>query len=92
MSWARSRPNGQAAAGKYKTPEHRALRRDLLAAFTPGDPCAFCGTPMWGPAAAIHLGHQDDGVRYRGLEHAACNVRDGARRGRARQDVTRLQW
>lgn len=29
---------------------------------------------------------------YRGLALGACNVRGGARRGRARQDSTRLCW
>jgi hypothetical protein len=38
---------------------------------------------MWGPPRAIHLGHNDDRTAYTGLEHASCNLRDGAKRGNA---------
>src|SRR6516165_6446470 len=61
--------------------EHQQLRRVLMAAWLPGDPCSRCGQPMWGPPQAIHLGHTDDKTAYRGLEHAHCNTSDGARRG-----------
>lgn len=42
----------------------------------------------------LHAGHDDSGTRYDGPQHNACNVRDGARRGRARQDDTQshLDW
>lgn len=37
-------------------------------------------------------GHDDAGTTYIGPVHMRCNVRDGARRARARQDVTTLRW
>lgn len=42
----------------------------------------------------LHLGHNDDGVTYAGPQHNACNVRDGAKRGRARQGpgAPRRRW
>lgn len=59
---------------------HRALRKRLIAQWRPGDPCARCGLPMYGPAAMIDLGHTEDRTGYVGLEHRACNRRDGASR------------
>lgn len=68
----------------YGTP-HQALRAQLLARWRPGDPCARCGRPMWGPASKIDLGHDHVRGGYAGLEHSACNRRDGAvRQNRAR--------
>ena len=92
MSWQRSRPAGKGTAAKYRSREHAQARAALLAAFTPGDPCCLCGRPMWGPTSALHADHTPDGTGYRGLAHAACNRRDGARRGRARQTSSRLRW
>lgn len=65
---------------------HVALRKRLLAAWTPGQPCARCGQPMlyrWllmpdgRKVSAIDLGHLDGKTGYAGLEHRACNRRDG---------------
>jgi hypothetical protein len=65
---------------------HQRLLRTLLARWRPGDPCARCGQPMlqrWTVnadgrrASAIELGHTDDRRGYTGLEHRACNRRDG---------------
>lgn len=65
---------------------HVALRARLLAAWKPGQPCARCGQPMWHRwtmdaagkrVSAIDLGHADDRRGYTGLEHRACNRRDG---------------
>lgn len=61
--------------------QHQQARTAYLANWQPGDPCARCGQPMWGPATEIHLGHTDDRTGYIGLEHAACNTADGAKRG-----------
>jgi hypothetical protein len=68
---------------------HTRLRRQLLARWKPGDPCARCGRPMlyrWmldargRKVSAIDLGHVDgDKTRYTGLEHVACNRGAGAR-------------
>lgn len=87
MPWAK-RP----ANPKYHTPEHKAARAALLAAFTPGDPCCLCGHPMYPPTSALHADHNPNGRGYRGLAHRTCNVRDGSKRARARQDATRLTW
>jgi len=68
---------------------HQALRARLLAAWKPGQPCARCGQPMWHRwkldqygrrVTALHLGHTDDRRGYTGLEHRACNRRDGQRK------------
>ena|SRR5215471_933994 len=69
---------------------HQKLAAAALAVWQPGDPCTRCGLPMWQrwtitptgrKVSAIHLGHTDDRTGYRGLEHARCNVSDGATRG-----------
>lgn len=60
--------------------QHQALRRQLLDAFQPGQPCARCGQPIRAKADA-QLGHDDhDRSRYRGLEHVACNEATSGRR------------
>lgn len=68
---------------------HVALRNRLLAAWRPGQPCARCGQPMlyrWTldsagrRVSAIDLGHDDQRTGYTGLEHRACNRRDGQRK------------
>ena len=64
---------------------HQQLRKALIAAWTPGDPCSRCGQPMWGPPRRIHLGHNDDKTAYCGLEHERCNTSDGATRGNAQR-------
>ncbi len=83
---------------------HRKARNQLLKRYRPGDPCCLCGHPMWpkadGSTSHLHADHEPDTDRYRGLAHGEpcqdcgrrCNQRDGAKRGRSRQDVTRLQW
>lgn len=73
---------GTAATRGYGTP-HATERKRRLANWRPGDPCARCGQPMWGPSDRIDLGHTDDRTGYIGLEHAECNRADGARRGNA---------
>ena len=76
----RTRVQAPSSARGYGT-EHRKLRAALIAAWVPGDPCARCGQPMWGPPSRIHLGHSDDRTTWTGLEHASCNTSDGATRG-----------
>lgn len=71
----------------YRTTTHKKARAALLAAFQPGDPCCLCGKPMYPPTRLLHADHWPNSDQYRGLAHARCNVRDGARRGRARQDA-----
>lgn len=66
--------------------QHQKLRRQLLARWRPGDPCARCGQPMlyrWlvypdgRRVSAIDLGHTDDRRGWTGLEHMRCNRRAG---------------
>ncbi|MCP2339179.1 hypothetical protein [Actinomadura rupiterrae] len=77
----RSTDPGSTTARGYGT-AHQTLRRQLLAdlAACPGQPCTRCGHPMY-PDQALHLDHEDDRSGYRGLAHAACNVRAGAIKG-----------
>lgn len=51
---------------------HQRRRRDEIAAFRPGQPCARCGQPI-ARAEDADLGHNDGQDGYRGLEHARCN-------------------
>jgi hypothetical protein len=37
---------------------------------------------MW-PHEDLELDHTEDRTGYRGIAHASCNARDGARRGNA---------
>jgi DNA-directed RNA polymerase subunit RPC12/RpoP len=61
---------------------HQALRRQLLAAFIPGQPCARCGKPITSKNDA-QLGHVDeDRSRHRGLEHTQCNEATAGRKSR----------
>lgn len=53
--------------------------------------CALCGD-LIEPGSEWHLDHTPDRQRYRGPAHAHCNRTDGAKRGRARQDTTKLTW
>lgn len=96
MGWEDKGP-----AAIYRTPEHRAARAALVQAHEPGDPCCLCGHPMWDEVRYLHADHEPGTDQYRGLAHGTkpcqdcgikCNVVDGARRGRARQEVTDLDW
>jgi hypothetical protein len=69
--------------------QHRKLRAALIAQWVPGDPCARCGQPMWGPPSKIHLGHTDDRTAWTGLEHERCNIRDAAVRGAIRSNASK---
>lgn len=99
MPWAQRR--GSRAI--YQTPAHKKARAAMVAAFQPGDPCCLCGHGMYGPTRNLHADHAPGTDRYRGLAHGLtpcqdcgkrCNVSDGAKRGRARQDArtTQLRW
>lgn len=52
--------------------EHVRRRRQALAAWQDGDPCARCGGPMH-HGEPVHLDHTDDRTGYLGLSHASCN-------------------
>ena len=63
--------------------EHQAVRRGLLAAYEPTDPCWRCGFPLGPDPRALDCGHRDDGPGWAGLEHAKCSRAAGARKGNA---------
>ena len=86
----------QATDPKYKTTEHRTLRAHYVRQIKAGhalectaNVCVFDRAPIVNPNGrdpdGLHLGHADNGVDYAGPQHNLCNVRDGARRARAKQ-------
>lgn len=95
MPWAKGRPSNPV----YYTREYRAAKAAAVKAFRQGDPCWHCGRAMYAERpSSLHLEHSGSPATRdftaRGLTHPGCNVRDGARRGRARQNVqvTALRW
>lgn len=87
----------------YRTAAHRRYRASLVAQLKrdgyltcTAAVCLFDTRDITNPNGrdrdGLHAGHNDAGTAYDGPQHAACNVRDGAVRGRARQDVTDLTW
>ena len=81
---------------KYRTREHKAYRARLVAQLrrdghlicTAAEcvmPSRLITNPNGRARDGLHAGHDDSGTRYDGPQHNACNVRDGAVRGRARQ-------
>ena len=86
------------SAQKYRTPTHRRYRERLVAqlkrdGFLPctAKVCVFPTREITNPNGrardGLHAGHNDAGTEYDGPQHNACNVKDGARRARARQTV-----
>lgn len=70
--------------------DHQAVRRALLAVYSPADPCWRCRFPLGPYPSLLDLGHDDDNpALYRGLEHAKCNRRAGAAKGNARRRARR---
>lgn len=93
MTWDRS--NG--TDPKYRTPEHRRYRAGLVAQLKrdgylicTADVCVFNSRDITNPNGrdrdGLHAGHNDAGTEYVGPQHNACNVKDGARRARAKQN------
>jgi hypothetical protein len=68
------------AEKKYRW-RHQKMREALLPAAY-GMPCPFCGGLML-PGQSLDLDHMPGQESYRGMAHAKCNRRDGARRGNA---------
>lgn len=68
---------------------HQRKRSELLP-LAYGTPCHLCGAIMQ-EGDDLHLDHSEDRTGYRGMAHASCNVRDGARRGAAAQRRKRLE-
>ena len=88
---------------KYRTREHREYRARLVAqlkrdgwltctAKTCVMPTRQITNPNGRARDGLHAGHADNGVDYDGPQHAACNVKDGARRARKLQTTTALRW
>ena len=103
MSWDGTRGP---TSPKYRSREHRQYRAGLVAqlkrdgylictAKTCVMPSRVITNPNGRARDGLHAGHDDSGTRYDGPQHNACNVRDGAVRGRARQlpsTATTLRW
>ncbi len=98
MAWPRT--NG--AHPKYRTREHRTKRAALAAQLKAqgyltcsAKVCLFPSRVITNPNGramdGLHLGHEDDGVTYRGPEHAQCNREDGAQRARQRRAKLNIQ-
>jgi hypothetical protein len=78
---ARNRRRGSTTQRGYGD-EHQRLRAQLIATYSPDDPCARCSEPLGDDPDVLDLGHIDgDPTRYSGLEHRECNR---ARRPRSR--------
>lgn len=92
MPWSRSRPptdqRGYGAAHvKARAAYMAQLERDGVGV------CCIGGEPIYPSMGRnLHLDHTPDRTGYRGLACARHNRSDGAKRGRARQDSTRLAW
>lgn len=83
MPWDNARPKPNRA--KYGT-AHKRLRAAINKRMQAGEIfcCWRCGIRLH-PGPDWHLGHDDTGTRYLGPECVPCNIRDGARRARAKQ-------
>lgn len=64
---------------------HSRARRDAIAAWEDGDPCARCAAPMY-HGEPVDLDHTDDRTGYLGLSHRACNRSSTGRLLQARHD------
>ena len=90
MPWSSHRPPpDKRGYGK----EHRAARARAIAELERAGVgiCCIGGEPIY-PGQPLHLDHTPDRQSYRGLACARHNRSDGAKRGRARQNVTTLRW
>jgi hypothetical protein len=86
MPWSSSRPKGSTRGYGYGHAKARAAYMAQLERDGAGV-CCICGRTIT-PGMDLHLDHSPDRQTYRGLAHAVCNRRDGAKRGRDRQTVT----
>lgn len=98
MPWSTSRPNGTKTADKYRTPEHRAMRKTYAAQLerdghlTCAQPVCVEPTRTIRPDTPWAAGHDDAGTHYIGPVHRTCNQSAAAVAARARQDATTLTW
>jgi hypothetical protein len=77
-------PKAPAAQRGYGKAHRIARQRWAVIVDAGAATCCLCG---WGidPGSKWHLDNTPDRTGYRGVAHAVCNIRDGARRGRSRQ-------
>jgi hypothetical protein len=81
VSWQNARPKLNAYGA-----EHQRERRRRAKLHSPDHPCTRCAQPLGPMGPQLHLDHDDhDRRRYLGFAHRACNLRAGARKGRAQQ-------
>lgn len=98
MPWDRSRPGGTKVNPKYRDPAYLATRKQLMDQLKRAGQgvCAericIMQSRLITPSMRLHLCHDETGTVIRGLGHMQCNVRDAARRARARQNVSTLRW
>lgn len=93
MPWDRSTPTDP----KYRSKEHRDERAKWQRQLE-RDGYLICMQPVCVMTTRTirvgdrwHLGHDDLGVHYIGPTHPLCNVKDGARRARAKQSAPK-RW
>lgn len=88
MPWDRT----QSTNPKYRSKQHRLTRERLIKELRRAghaqcaQPICIMPTRTITPGMPVHLGHDDTGTTYIGLVHAQCNITDGARRARAKQN------
>lgn len=89
MPW--SKPKASSSKRGYGA-EHRRIRAKWQAVVDRGEvSCCLCGQPI-APGSRWHLDHTPDRTGYRGPAHVGCNQTDGARRARAKQNKTQINW
>lgn len=88
MPWSNARPS----SAEYGAAWART-RKQWAARHQPWHTCTRCGHTLGPMGPHLHLDHDDhDRTIVLGFAHARCNLRAGARAGRAKQNVTQLRW
>jgi hypothetical protein len=93
MPWSNARPR----RSKYDA-AHNTLRARHIAALRAAgtgmcaEPVCTAPTRVITPDMDLHLSHDPTGRTVIGLSHRECNIREAARRARARQTTNRLGW
>jgi hypothetical protein len=95
MPWSNTR---RGTHPKYNSREHRAARAAMKAqlerdgyAICAQDICLFNSRIIL-PGMQWCAGHDASGADYIGPVHRQCNESDAGRRGRARQNASRIVW
>lgn len=86
MPWPTSKPGRSAGAAGYGA-RHRRIRWQWAPLVATGTVVCWRCDDLIPAGAAWHLGHDDDDrTRYRGPEHAACNLSGASAKAH------RLRW